>query len=106
MLNRLIRQVGFPWAMRISAFLILALLILANLTVRTRVVHDEKHRSSHKVDHLNPFRELASVLVLLGFFLITFGIFIPVDYVVVEAKASGMGANIVQYLIPILNAAR
>ncbi|KAL6414544.1 putative monocarboxylate transporter [Ilyonectria robusta] len=103
MLTHLIGQVGFPWAMRISAFLILFLLIMANLTVRQRVVSHSK--VSMKQDHLAPFREPKSLFLMSGFFLVTFGIFIPIDYVVVEARASGMGNGILQYLVPILNAA-
>lgn len=37
MIIHLIPEVGFGWAMRICAFLILALLIFANLTVRSRI---------------------------------------------------------------------
>ena len=37
MIIHLIPEVGFGWTMRICAFLILALLILANLTVRSRI---------------------------------------------------------------------
>lgn len=37
MVVNLIPQVGFGWTMRICAFLILALLIFANLTVRSRI---------------------------------------------------------------------
>lgn len=59
-----------------------------------------------KQDHLAPFREPKSLFLMSGFFLVTFGIFIPIDYVVVEARASGMGNGILQYLVPILNAAR
>ena len=104
MLNHLVKEVGFPWAMRISAFLILFLLIIANLTVRSRL--PIKHQQGAKLDHLRPFREIPTVLLLAGFFLITFGIFIPIDYIVVEAHAAGMGTHILQYLVPILNSAR
>jgi hypothetical protein len=37
MVVHLVQEVGFGWAMRICAFLILALLIFANLTVRSRI---------------------------------------------------------------------
>jgi MFS family permease len=36
MINRLIRKVGYGWAMRISAFLILALLAIAIVTAKAR----------------------------------------------------------------------
>ncbi|CAI6090170.1 unnamed protein product [Clonostachys chloroleuca] len=104
MLSRLIRQVGYGWTMRISAFLILGLLVIANLTVRQRV----KHRPApvgHKANYTAPFKELPMLFLMIGFFLITFGVFVPIDYIVVEANAFGMGTNIRQYIVPILNAA-
>ncbi|KAF7555825.1 hypothetical protein G7Z17_g1934 [Cylindrodendrum hubeiense] len=104
MLTHLISKVGFPWTMRISAFLILFLLIIANLTVRRRIV--SKSKVSKKMDHLRAFRETKSLLLMAGFSLITFGIFVPIDYVVVEARASGMSTGILAYLVPILNSAR
>lgn len=105
MLNRLIRQIGYGWTMRISAFLILGLLVIANLTVRQQV----KHRPApvgHKANYTAPFKELPMLFLMIGFFLITFGVFVPIDYIVVEANAFGMGTNIRQYIVPILNAAR
>lgn len=91
--------------MRISAFLILGLLVIANLTVRQQV----KHRPApvgHKANYTAPFKELPMLFLMIGFFLITFGVFVPIDYIVVEANAFGMGTNIRQYIVPILNAAR
>jgi MFS family permease len=37
MINRLIREVGYAWSMRTGAFIILFLLVIANLTVKTRL---------------------------------------------------------------------
>ena len=37
MIIHLLPEVGFGWTLRICAFLILALLIFANLTVRSRI---------------------------------------------------------------------
>lgn len=42
MVIHLIPEVGFGWAMRICAFLILALLIFANLTVRSRIAPSKR----------------------------------------------------------------
>ncbi|KAH6894529.1 major facilitator superfamily domain-containing protein [Thelonectria olida] len=103
MITHLIGKVGFPWTMRISAFLILGLLIIANLTVKPRVA--PKRGASNKANYLAPFRELTSVLLMGGFFLVTFGIFVPIDYIQVQARAAGMGSGILQYVVPILNAA-
>jgi MFS family permease len=37
MVNRLIPMIGFGWTMRICAFLMLGLLVITNLTVRSRL---------------------------------------------------------------------
>ena len=37
MVQRLVLDVGFPWTMRICAFMILALLVIANLLIRSRI---------------------------------------------------------------------
>ena len=103
MVSRLIRQVGYPWAMRICAFLILGLLIVANLTVRSR--HPPAPQKLTKAQLAQPFRELDFVLLCLGFFFFTFGIFVPINYLPSQALDLGMDPNLVQYLLSILNAA-
>ncbi|KAI5459325.1 putative monocarboxylate transporter [Mariannaea sp. PMI_226] len=103
MVTRLIRQNGFPWAMRICAFLILGLLIIANLTVRPR--HALTPKPFDRNQFVKPFREPEFVLLIAGFFLFTYGIYVPIDYLPVQALRVGMDPNLVQYLIPILNAA-
>ncbi|KAF3353848.1 Homeobox protein HOY1 [Verticillium dahliae VDG1] len=95
--------IGFAWAMRISAFLILALLIIANLTVRA--FHPQTPQKTTKAQLLRPFRELEFVLITLGFTVFTYGIYVPINFLPVQALEAGMDPNLVQYLIPILNAA-
>lgn len=103
MVSRLIRQVGFPWAMRTCAFLILALLIFTNLTVRTfQPIRPQKLTRTLLAQ---PFRELNFVFLCAGFFCFTFGIYIPIDYLPVQALDAGMDPNLAQYLLSILNAA-
>lgn len=103
MVSRLIRQVGFPWAMRTCAFLILALLIVTNLTVRA--FQPPRPQKLTRTLLTQPFRELEYVFLCAGFFCFTFGIYIPIDYLPVQALDAGMDPNLVQYLLSILNAA-
>jgi hypothetical protein len=53
-----------------------------------------------------PFKEISMVLLLLGFFFLTFGVFIPINYVVIQAIDDGMTADLASYLPSLLNAAR
>ncbi|RGP64699.1 transporter mch4 [Fusarium sporotrichioides] len=103
MVTRLIKQVGFGWAMRTCAFIILFLLIIANLTVKSFTPPRPQKVSGAQM--LKPFREPEFIFCTLGFFFFTFGLFIPIDYLPVQALQAGVDPNLVQYLIPILNAA-
>jgi MFS transporter, MCT family, aspergillic acid transporter len=104
MVSRLIREVGYGWAMRISAFFILFLLIIANLTVKS--LNPPNPHAVTKEELLHPFREVAMVALIFGNFLLTFGIFIPITFLVVQATAEGMSPELAQYLLAMLNAAR
>lgn len=104
MVRRLIDEVGFGWAMRISAFLILALLIVAILTVTTH--NPPKFQPITLRRMLTPFTEFQFSYLAMGLLLFTFGLYVPIDYVSVEAAQAGMDPDLAQYLVPILNAGR
>lgn len=102
MLSYLIREVGYGWAMRISAFLMLFLLIIANLTVRAY-----RPPSPHKITGaqlLRPLTETEFLLLTAGFFCFSYGFFVPINYLPVQALSSGMDPDLARYLLPILNA--
>ncbi|KAF2102037.1 putative MFS monocarboxylate transporter [Rhizodiscina lignyota] len=102
MVERLLPQVGFGWAMRIAAFLILFLLIIANLTVRSRIPSVPKPMTV--TEFIVPLRELPFLLTTIGCFLFFLGMFLPFNYLIVQAQLEGMSANLAGYLIAILNA--
>ncbi|KAJ3496251.1 hypothetical protein NLG97_g2800 [Lecanicillium saksenae] len=103
MVTHLIRQVGFGWAMRTCAFVNLFLLAIANLTVRCFQPPVPKKITGAQL--AKPFREVDYLLVMAGFFCLTYGVFVPLNYLPVQAASTGMDPNLVQYLLPILNAA-
>lgn len=104
MVSRLIRAVGFGWAMRISAFLILFLLVIANMTVRAFAAPNPRKIPPKQL--MQPLRELGFVTLMVGIFLFTFGLFCVLTYVTVQAISARMDSALAQYLISILNAAR
>lgn len=57
MVQRLVVEVGFGWTMRICAFLILGLLIVANLTIRSRIPPQPK--PVKLVDFVKPLKEVS-----------------------------------------------
>ena len=104
MVSRLIDRVGYGWAMRIAAFLILGLLVVTCLTVRTRTPPLKQQMDKEAL--LRPYRDVRMMLLVGGFVLLTFGVFIPVDYLETSALADGMSVELAQYLLAILNAGR
>ncbi|KHO02099.1 Major facilitator superfamily domain, general substrate transporter [Metarhizium album ARSEF 1941] len=102
MVSRLIRQAGYAWAMRTCAFLILALLIVANLTIRA--AHPPRPQKLTMERLAKPFFEFDFVFLCAGFFCFSFGIFVPIDYLPVQALDAGVDPNLAQYLLSILNA--
>ncbi|GKT51115.1 MFS transporter asaE [Colletotrichum spaethianum] len=102
MVTRLIKSVGYGWTMRICAFMIFGLLIIANLTVKA--IHPPRPQKFTREQLLRPFREAEFVCVTIGFFLITYSIYVPITYIQVQALAAGMDPNLAQYLVAMLNA--
>ncbi|KAL8681288.1 MAG: hypothetical protein Q9186_002599 [Xanthomendoza sp. 1 TL-2023] len=84
MVDNIIARSGFPWAMRSAAFLLLGLLIYANLTVRSRLPPSPKPWSL--VEFILPLRELSYSLTVLAAFLFFFGMFLPFTFIILSAE--------------------
>ena len=105
MISRMIQQTGYPWAMRTAAFLILSLQIVAILTVSPRTKPVAKKIPSGRFTA--PFKEIPFVMLMLGIFVLTYGIFIPIDYLAVQSFGEAhMSEDMAQYNVSIFNAAR
>ncbi|EEU35614.1 uncharacterized protein NECHADRAFT_86810 [Fusarium vanettenii 77-13-4] len=104
MISRMIKSTGYPWAMRTAAFLILGLQIIAIITVRPRTKPVPKKMPAGR--YAAPFTEIPFVMLLLGIFVLTYGIFIPIDYLAVQAfQEAHVSEEMAQYLVSIFNAA-
>lgn len=100
MSSNLIRVVGYGWAMRVDAFLILILLVVANLTLRTR--RPPRPVKLTGASLAKPFSELTFNLLIVGLFLMPFGMYVPVTYLPVAALGEGfvspsMAINLVAF---------
>jgi MFS transporter, MCT family, aspergillic acid transporter len=102
MISRLIPQIGFPWAMRAAAFMVLGMLVFANATVASRLPPDPKPLSRQTI--FGPFLDIKLMLVYLGFLLLTFGVFVPINFITVEAIRFGLSHELSYYLVATLNA--
>lgn len=103
MTQRLITNVGFGWSMRITAFVMLFLLIIANLTLTSRMKAPKKPYDP--LAFLRPLKEAKFNLTVFGAFLFFMGLFVPINYIIAEAQYHGMSIDLAQYLLSVLNAA-
>jgi Na+/melibiose symporter-like transporter len=121
MVEKLIPEVGFGWTMRICAFMVLGLMILGNLTLKSRIPPVAK--PVHAMDFVRPFLEgnfallaLGSFLTFLGESLTVFfsrrtvahnptGLFLPFTFIILAARERGVPDSLAKYLVAILNAA-
>lgn len=104
MVTKLIPEVQFPWAMRICAFLILGMLIISNLTLKSRLPPQKK--PFQVMNFIRPLKDIKFVMTVAAAFFFFWGMFLPFTFIITQAERYGMSQNLSQYLIPILNAAR
>ena len=102
MIQRLLPRLGYGWTMRVAGFLILGLLIIANLTVTSRLTHTPRRLEAVRL--FRPLREPPFVLLVVSAFFIFLGIFLPFNFVTLTAIDVGTDPYLASYLIPVLNA--
>ncbi|KAJ4163178.1 hypothetical protein LMH87_004922 [Akanthomyces muscarius] len=103
MVTHLIPSIGFAWAIRTSAFLILFLLVITNLTISSNLNHVRKPFDLAK--HLRPMRETNYIIMCFASFFLYWAMFVPFDYIVSAGIRYGMTPKDAFNLIPILNGA-
>jgi hypothetical protein len=103
MVQRLIVRIGFGWAMRSTAFLLLGLLIVGNLTLKSLLPPSQ--RKFVLVEFLKPFKEPTFFFLAISSFFIYLGGFLPFNFIITQAIADGMSTELAGYLVPIINAA-
>ena len=90
--------------MRTLAFTLLSILIIANLTVKSRLHHTPK--PFKVMDFVVPLKEPRFLLLAMGSFFFFWGLFTPVNFIVLYGEYYGMFASLAGYQIAILNAGR
>ncbi|KIJ37797.1 hypothetical protein M422DRAFT_781574 [Sphaerobolus stellatus SS14] len=103
MLNQLFKsRVGFHWGVRASAFIVLGMLIVANLLMSAK--------SSRAGPRVNPdikgiITDVPYLLAILGVFICFWGVFFPYFYLQLFAMIKGVNTQVAFYTLAILNAA-
>ena len=100
-LPKLFSTVGFAWGTRIMGFILLFLLITANLLIRTRL--PPKVGGSVWPD-FKIFKNKTFTLITAGTFFMEFGIFIPLSYISSYALRYGISTDFSYQLLAIVNA--
>jgi predicted MFS family arabinose efflux permease len=103
MVTHLIPSVGFGWAMRSVAFLVLGLLVIGNICITSRLPPSGKKFSVR--EFVVPFREREFMLLTAGSWFIYLGGFLPFTFIVASARKEGMSAALAGYLVAIVNGA-
>ncbi|BGP18274.1 hypothetical protein JCM10213_007905 [Rhodosporidiobolus nylandii] len=113
LLSRLFRAHGFAYGVRAAGYLMLALLLVANLITRPRLLHSQPSPSSSAPSPPKPAlshilrkiaRDRAAWLVCTGVFCVYTCCFIPLFYVVSFAKQYGGGNEMLaEYSLSIIN---
>ncbi|GBE78966.1 Aspyridones efflux protein [Sparassis crispa] len=101
MLSRLFVSVGFPWAVRIVAFMNFGCQVLAIPFVKERF----PPRLGIPLVDWQAFRETTFLLHALGGFFVAFALYTPYWYIELFSLQKGVGANLSFYMIAIMNAA-
>jgi predicted MFS family arabinose efflux permease len=93
-------QIGFPWALRIIAFICLGLLCVACLILRKRLPNNK--RAGASIDR-KALKELRFGATTLSVFLTEFAVFIPYTYIVSYALSTGFNPRDAHMLNVLLN---
>jgi len=109
MLNKLIKSIGFPSAVRATAYLITGCLVLSNILVKPRLPPPKQRpveMQLPKPDMKRIMTHTPYYFAMAGSFLITWGFFLPFFYLQVYAENKGIGGDVLPfYSLAILNGA-
>ena len=101
--RRLQPSMGYPWTIRVIAFIALGLLSISTFLMRNRLAPPKTVR---KMVDLSAFKNIPYTLFTTGLFLTFTGLYIPIFSVVVNAQVnSHVGEEMSFYILSILNAA-
>jgi MFS family permease len=104
MLQKLLSMVGFAWATRILGFILVFLLVVANLLVRSRLPRKPVANFRSVSPDMTVFRDLPFAFVTLGIFLMEWGIFVPLSFITSFVISHGHGSTFGFQILAILNA--
>nr|VWO98132.1 MFS domain-containing protein [Ganoderma boninense] len=101
--QRLVPVIGFAWAVRTIAFVMMVCFVVACLTIKTRLPLSG-HISWRTAVDLHGFKDVRYVLAAISGFLLFYAVYTPIFYIEIYASFRGVTPELASYLLPILNA--
>ncbi|KAL8766140.1 MAG: hypothetical protein Q9209_006980 [Squamulea sp. 1 TL-2023] len=101
MLQALFPKVGFAWSVRVLALIFLALLVVANLFIRTRL---PPKAGGNVWPDFRIFGDVTFAFTTAGVFFIEWGLFVPLSFISSYALANGVNSTFSYQLLAVLNA--
>ncbi|KAJ7146036.1 MFS general substrate transporter [Mycena epipterygia] len=103
MVNNLIKTQGFPWAIRITAFMLTGLLGISNLIMTPR--YPPRPASVPTVKTITYFKDVPFVIAITGASLVYWGLFFPYFYLQLFSVLQGINETSAFYSLTVLNVA-
>ncbi|KAI0506399.1 monocarboxylate permease-like protein [Xylaria bambusicola] len=102
LMSHLIPKIGFPWTVRILGFIVLVFCGIASFTVKSRL--PPRPKPFHFAELIAPFKEVRFALVVVGAFFFFWGLYLPFNYLNIQAQQQGISPSLIPYILPIVNA--
>ncbi|KAI1352061.1 monocarboxylate permease-like protein [Xylaria sp. FL0043] len=102
LMSHLIPMIGFPWTVRILGFIVLVFCGIASFTVKSRL--PPRPKPFHFSELVTPFKELRFSLVVVAAFFFFWGLYLPFNYLNIQAQQQGVDPTLIPYILPIVNA--
>jgi len=106
MLNHLINSsLGFAWGVRATAFLVLGLLIIANIISRPNYPPKASFAGARQTTIWSLFLDIPYMIAIIGSGLVLWGLFFPYFYLQLFAVFRGIDETLAFYSLTVMNAA-
>ncbi|KAK9332656.1 major facilitator superfamily domain-containing protein [Lipomyces starkeyi] len=102
--REVLKRSNFGWAVRSVGFLMIFAAIISCLTITSRFAPKGVERLDIKRTILMPYLKIDFALIVVGFFLVYWGLFVPIGFIPTHARVHGFSGTMSDYLISIMNA--
>jgi hypothetical protein len=104
MVNHVYKELDFGWALRVTGFAFLALLISTNILLKVRIKPTPTKLQVMTLVH--PLQEPRFALLTLGCFSFAMAVYLPGTFITLGATRKNLHGQLASYLLSILNASR